>query len=163
MKELLTFCILVAVGCIQFIGDLLHRPSLKGVGFALHASPAPKVFTSQGGFETFSNRFYVRFRGHDGFDHETQLTRHHYAGLRGPYNRRNAYGAAFSYGPILAASASTQRMYLAVLDHSVCNGILEEIGIHPVYDQPITIRVEPRDPLSRNLDKPLAQTVRCEP
>jgi hypothetical protein len=161
MKNSLVFCLLVAVGCIQFVGDLAHLPTLKGLGFALHASPAPKVFTSQQGFETFSNRFYVQWRDDHGYHHDTELTRRRYAGLRGPYNRRNAYGAVFSYGPILAASTTTQPMYQAVVRHAVCGGILAEVGIEPAFDQPITIRVEPRDPLSRALDRPLAHTVRC--
>ena len=161
MKNLLIFSFLVVVGCVQFVGDLLRLPTIKGIGFASHASPAPKVFTSQQGFETFSNRFYVTWSDAYGVTRETELTRQRYDGLRGPYNRRNAYGAAFSYGPILAADPVTAPMYQAVLEHAVCAGVIEEVGLRPDYNRPVTIRVAPTDPVSRSLNKPLTQTIRC--
>jgi hypothetical protein len=46
--------ILLAIGLLQMVGDLLHVAPLKGFAAATAASPAPKVFSSVRGLETYS-------------------------------------------------------------------------------------------------------------
>ncbi len=94
--------LLVALGNVQMIGDLTGNRIIKGVGAALHASPAAKVFTAQDGLETFSAQFYVEWQAPDGGLRSVQLTPSLYSHVRGPYNRRNIYGAAIAGGPFLA-------------------------------------------------------------
>lgn len=90
---------LVILGVAQMTGDLLHAPAIKGVAAATGASPAPKVFSAVNGLETYSTKFYLDL-GHE----RVELTPELYARIRGPYNRRNVYGAALAYGPVLPAS-----------------------------------------------------------
>ena len=53
-----------------------------------------------------------------------------YARLAGPYNRRNAYGAAMAGGPALAADPSLRPMFLAVSRYALCDPapVLRELG-----------------------------------
>ena len=123
--------VLVVIGCVQMVGDLAGLPALRGIGAASAASPAPKVFTAQEGFETYSGRFYVSWQDPSGKAHELHLTPQVYANVAGPYNRRNAYGAALSYGPVLYDSELTRPMFNAAIQHTFCgnSSILKEIGI----------------------------------
>ncbi len=162
MKQQLVFLLLVAIGSLQWIGDVLQMPALKRIGFALHASPAPRVFTSQNGFETFANRFFVVWRDQNGARQRTELTLERYDRLRGAYNRRNVYGAAFSYGPVLASNPATRDMHLTVLQRSACGDALQEIGIPVVArENPIEVRVEPLRPSALAPRLPMSHTVRC--
>lgn len=122
---------LVILGTLQMAGDLLHLPVLKGIGAASSASPAPKVFTAQEGFETYSSQFFVMWTDAAGNAHELQLTPQVYKGMQGPYNRRNAYGAALSYAPVLFDSALTRPMLNSAIRHTFCgqSTALAEIGI----------------------------------
>ena len=49
--------LLIAVGCLQMVGDLTDIRAIKAVGAATGSSPAPKVFTAHKGFETYSSQF----------------------------------------------------------------------------------------------------------
>jgi hypothetical protein len=137
---------LLAIGLLQMIGDVLGVPALKGLGLATAASPAPRVFSSIRGLETFSTRFFLEWRSRDGALHSLALTPEVYERLRGPYNRRNAYGAALAAGPVLATDPRTQRMFWAVLSHATCGEapLLRELGIDPAQvDGPPRVRYEP--------------------
>jgi hypothetical protein len=81
-------------------------------------------------------------------DRLLELTPRVYGGLQGPYNRRNAYGAALSYGPVLAANPRARPMLDSVVEHSFCGkaSLLAELGIPKgeiVY--PLRVHLEPRD------------------
>jgi hypothetical protein len=143
---------LIVVGSVQMIGDLSGNAEIKAAGALTHASPAPKVFTSQNGFETFSSRFFIDWTDTRGQQHTFELTPKSYRGLQGPYNRRNAYGAALSYGPVLAAIPRARPMLESVVRHSFCGNapLLAELGIpgnEIIY--PLHVRLEPRDQASR--------------
>ena len=93
---------LLAIGLLQMTGDLLRIPQLKGLAAATAASPAPKVFSSVQGLETFSVRFLHRVQRSDGTADSIKLTPEMYSRIHGPYNRRNVFGAALSYAPVLS-------------------------------------------------------------
>ena len=124
---------LLMVGLMQMVGDLCGLPALRGIGAATTASPAPKVFPAVQGFETYSTRFFVEWTDTAGSPHSLQLTPEVYARLAGPYNRRNVYGAALAYGPVLATDPRTQPMFLAVTKYALCGEapLLKELGIDP--------------------------------
>jgi hypothetical protein len=156
---------LVALGCIQMAGDLAGRPDIKAVGAVTQASPAPKVFTSQGGFETFSSRFFIEWADAQGARHELELTPETYRRLEGPYNRRNAYGAALSYAPVLAASERTRPMLDQVMRHALCGAapLLGELGIpRDEVASPVLLRLEPREQGSRQQRWQTTFTVQCD-
>jgi hypothetical protein len=149
-REWLVAGALIAVGCAQMAGDVLGIPLLKALGAATGASPAPKVFTAQEGFETYANRFFLEWEDAAGKQHALEITPQVYAGIRGPYNRRNVYGAVFSYGPVLDANPRTRPMFRTVLKRSFCgtDSILSEIGIpmDEARKKSLRIRLEPRRP-----------------
>tara|TARA_R110002073_G_scaffold62581_5_gene156856 strand:- start:1308 stop:1811 length:504 start_codon:yes stop_codon:yes gene_type:complete len=164
-REIVFFVLLVTVGCLQAVGDVLGIATLKNLGLASHASPAPRVFTAQQGFETFSSRFFIEYMNKAGETIIVPLDPERYASVRGPYNRRNAYGATLSYGPVLASSEVTADMYFASLEYTFCgeSRLLEEVGLpRPSPDKPIVLRVEPTESLSRSLNLPFTQLIRCE-
>jgi hypothetical protein len=140
---------LVVLGLLQMTGDLLeryvHAPAgraLKGLGAATTASPAPKVFSSVRGLETYSTRFFLEWTDHAGIAHSVQVTPELYGRLRGPYNRRNVYGAALAYGPVLPETLRDP-----VMRYALCGDapLLRELGIDPLQVAGrVRVRYEPR-------------------
>jgi hypothetical protein len=92
---------LLALGLVQMAGDVLGVPALVAFGAATVASPRPKVFSDVDGLETFASRFTLSYLDADGVEVRRALTPELYAAVRGPYNRRNVYGAALAYAPRL--------------------------------------------------------------
>jgi hypothetical protein len=139
---------LLALGLLQMTGDLVQQlgservgKAVKGVGAATAASPAPKVFSAVRGLETYSTRFFLEWEEQDSTGHALELTPEVYARLRGPYNRRNVYGAALAYGPVLPAELRDP-----VLRYAVCGEapLLRELGIDPTRLRgPVHVRLEP--------------------
>ncbi|HSA90206.1 MAG TPA: hypothetical protein VLF42_09940 [Burkholderiales bacterium] len=163
-RDTLVAACLIALGCLQMAGDVLRLPAVKAIGAATSASPAPKVFTAQDGFETYANRFFLEWRDAGGAQKTLELTPEVYAALRGPYNRRNIFGAVFSYAPVLDANPLTQPMFRAVLERSFCGGrpAVAEIGVPPdaAKHGPVRIRLEPRRAPGKH-DFALTHEVRC--
>jgi hypothetical protein len=142
---------LLALGLLQMAGDAFDIAALRGIGLATAASPAPRVFTSLRGLETFSTRFYLDWTSRDGSVHHLALTPDVYGRLRGAYNRRNAYGAALAAGPVLATQPRTRRMFEAVLAHALCGEapVLHDLGLDAAdIDGPVQIRYQVRPGLS---------------
>jgi len=135
--------LLLAVGLMQMTGDLCDVPVLRGLGAATMASPAPRVFTTRAGIEGFSARFFIEWP-----NHSLELTPQLYARLRGPYNRRNVYGAALAGGPLLRSDPKLRPMWDAVASRALCGNapLLRELGIDPTtIDGPVRLRLQPRD------------------
>ncbi len=152
MKNKLTALGLIVLGSIQMIGDLTDIPLLKGIGQATNASPAPKVFTSQKGYETFSKRFFFKVVDKNGNTQIIEITPKNYQYLKGPYNRRNMYGAAISYAPVLVKFDKTKPMFYSVAEFGLCqqNSILDEMGIEYDKSKPITLFMQPRHAIDDN-------------
>ncbi len=118
---------LLAWGLISMTGYIMgylgfERLSvvMRGIGAASMASPLPIVFSDVKGFETFSATFWLNVEMKDGSSRREEITPALYARLKGPYNRRNIYGAAISYGPRLP-----EKVWQSVLGYALCkNGPL---------------------------------------
>jgi len=140
--------LLLALGLAQMVADALGLDALKAVSAATGASPAPKVFSSVKGLETFSTRFFVEWTARNGSARSVEITPERYSRLRGPYNRRNAYGAVLAYGPVLAVDPRSRPMLDSVLGFALADGspLLREIGID-TSDRagPISVRLELRE------------------
>jgi hypothetical protein len=139
--------LLLGVGLLQLGGELLRVPALKALGAASAASPAPRVFSVAEGLETYSTRFFLEWTDRAGGAHSLALTPQVYARLRGPYNRRNVYGAVMAYGPLLARAPATQPLYEAVLRYALCGQapLLRELDIDPgELSGSARVRLEPR-------------------
>ena len=161
---------LLVIGLLQLTGDLLERSGagvvgrpLKGIGAATTASPAPKVFSAVRGLETFSTRFTLEWWDRDGRMRTLSLTPEVYARVRGPYNRRNVYGAVLAYGPVLATDERTRPLYESVAHYALCGDapLLRELGVDPAdVVGPVRVRYDPR-PGSDLGDLPLVLEAPC--
>lgn len=137
---------LLLLGLITMVGDLLGIAALRGFGAATVASPAPKVFSAVKGYETYSTQFFLEWRDRDGREHSLELTPEVYARIRGPYNRRNVYGAAVAYGPVLSTDELTRDMFWAAARYALTGDapILREFGVDPsTVEGPIRVRFVP--------------------
>jgi hypothetical protein len=125
------FLTVLALGLAQMAGDVCGLPALRAIANATVASPAPKVFTRVGDREPFSSRFTLVLHDVDGRAQRLPLTPERYALLRGPYNRRNAYGAAIAAGPLLVRDAMTAAMFWEVARFALCGDapLLRELGV----------------------------------
>jgi sterol desaturase/sphingolipid hydroxylase (fatty acid hydroxylase superfamily) len=150
-ERLLFLCpsiFLIGIGCMQMIGDLTEIKAAKALGLAFHASPAPKVFCTADSLETFSSQFLIQWKTTTGEHQSLFLTPEIASHIKGPYNRRNVYGAIFSYGPVLEASPIMKPLYEAVLAYSLSGEapLLSEIGIDPQQiEKELVISVIPRE------------------
>jgi hypothetical protein len=145
------------------VGDTLDVLPLRAIGAATAAAPAPKVFSSIRGLEPFSTRFVLEWREHDGVERSQALTPEIYRQLRGPYNRRNVYGAVLAGGPILSADPRMQALFRSVAGYALCGNapMLRELGVDPSrLEGPPRLRYEPR-PGSRPTELPLSIEAPC--
>jgi hypothetical protein len=137
---------LLVLGLAQMAGDVFHLPRLKAIAAATNASPAPKVFSSVQGLETFSTHFLLEWREQFGTPHSLAITPEVYSRVRGPYNRRNVFGAALAYGPILQSDPRTRSMFQAVVSYALCGDapLLRELGVPHDIGGPVRIVLQPR-------------------
>jgi hypothetical protein len=137
---------LTILGLAQMAGDLTGWTLLRGLANATTASPAPKVFSAVDGLETYSSRFSIEWRDLEGIEHVVELTPEIYSRLRGPYNRRNAYGAVLAYGPILSRNPTTRPLFESVAKYAMCGDapLLRELGLDPnTFAAPPRVRLRP--------------------
>lgn len=131
-RRLLPALILI-VGLAQMTADRLGAPRLAALFLATSVSPAPKVFTTQAGYEAFSTSFVLEVREADGSTRALAITPERYARVLGPYNRRNALGAAIAGAPLLHGEPLLAPMLDGVAVHALCGEgrLLRELGHAP--------------------------------
>ena len=137
---------LLLLGLLTMTGDLAGLELLKGIGAATAASPAPKVFAAVQGYETYSTRFFLEWQDHEGREHSLELTPAIYSRIRGPYNRRNVFGAVLAYGPVLSTDEKTREMFRAASRYALTGEapVLRELGVVPsTIDGPVRVRFVP--------------------
>lgn len=117
--------IVIAIGFLRITGWLLQNDAMKGVGAITAASPLPIVFTEVKGVETFASDVEVVYEDAVGRTERFPITPEVYSKLRGPYNRRNVFGAAIAYGPVM-----DEELWRSVLGYGLCSGVLQrELGL----------------------------------
>jgi hypothetical protein len=137
--------LLLALGLLQVAADALSLKTVKAVASATQASPAPRVFSAVRGLETYSTRFFIEWEA-EGRTESAEVTPARYSGIAGPYNRRNVYGAALAYGPVMMGDAHAEPMLRAVMRHALCGDapVLREMGIAlPATASGRRVRYEP--------------------
>jgi hypothetical protein len=97
-RNLLAILLLI-VGLTQMAGDLLGSRALKGFGAVTVIAPCPRVFGDMDGFEPFAASFTIVAEGDEIIS--VPVTPEFYSRFKGPYNRRNVYGAAIAAAPRL--------------------------------------------------------------
>ena len=155
---------LIVLALAQMVGDVTGLTALRGLAMATAASPAPKVFSAVQGLETYSTRFSIEWRDRAGQQHSLALTPEVYSRMRGPYNRRNAYGAIVAYGPVFASNPATVPLFEGVGRFAFCGQapLLRELGIDPTtLDGPPRVRLRPLEG-SDTGDLPLLFEAPCE-
>ena len=156
----LSFAMLAVIGFAQMAGDVFHLNAMKAVAAATAASPAPKVFSAVKGLETYSSHFYIES---ENGEQSVEITPELYSRLRGPYNRRNVFGAVLAYGPVLVSDSHTQLLFGDISKYALCGDapLLRELGI-PASSvrQPVRVRIEVR-PGSKTESLPLMLQVPC--
>ena len=117
---------LLVFGFSQMLGDLTGSRVLKGIGAASVIAPSPRVFCDINGVEPFASTFTVTICDHE--EKSGLITPETYRLLRGPYNRRNVYGAAIAGAPLLP-----HRLRQAVLGYAFApNGPLgQQLHVTP--------------------------------
>lgn len=132
--------LLVILGTLQMAADLTGLTAIKGIAAATNASPAPKVFSAVRGLETYSTRFFIEWTTPEGEVDRIELTPEVGSRIEGPYNRRNVYGAALAYAPVLPPELRDP-----VLDAALCGDrpLLAEIGIDVARVATPSIVLEP--------------------
>lgn len=149
---------IATIGLLGVSGDAFGLPLLEGAGALSGASPAPKVFTQVGESEPFSSRYELHFVDAEG-PQRLVLNSERYARIRGPYNRRNVFGAVVAAGPELEANPMLRDMAEQVRRYALCGEapLLRELGLDPeaVWDVAI-VRYERNGVRTRN-------AARCNP
>ncbi len=101
-RNALAICML-CIGSFQMLGYALQSRLLRGIGAASGIAPFPKVFSEADGYEAFAARFSVEGEREDGSRWTRELDPEWYSNMKGPYNRRNVYGASLAFAPRLPA------------------------------------------------------------
>ncbi len=131
--------LLLLVGHISIVGKLLGIEIIQGLGFISTASPLPLVFSSFRGVEGFASDFFIHYRI-ENEEKSFQITSEVYDYLKGPYNRRNAFGAAFAGAPMLTAE-NEKRMVDSVLRYAFCQPQLKSEFKIPLSASDIVLTV----------------------
>jgi hypothetical protein len=133
--------LLVLLGLAAMAADIADLPKVRAVLSATGASPAPRVFSSVRGMETYSTRFFIDWKT-DQASGSIELTPEG-PRLDGPYNRRNVYGAVLAYGPVLIADPNTRPMFESVTRYAFCEAapLLKELNIPAAAT--VQVRLEP--------------------
>jgi hypothetical protein len=124
------------------IGTITMLDPVKGIGFMTTASPLPLVFSKFRGVENFSSDYYMDVRFKDGETTSFKVTPEIYERAKGPYNRRNPYGAVLAYGPMLN-KPNELILRDKVMQYSACGQgtFMREIGISkPIEHINVTVK-----------------------
>jgi hypothetical protein len=132
--------LLLIIGSLQMTGYLTGVKLLRGLGLASGVAPFPKVFCEADGYEAFAATFTLHGT-RDGQPWSLALTPEVYAQLRGPYNRRNVYGAVLAFAPRLPEPLRDDLFAKALAPGSAMR---EELGI-PGDVLALKITVTPRE------------------
>ena len=138
--------IVIGISLLQTVGFALNNKQIKGLGLASVASPLPIVFTQFRGVETFSLDYQIRVKDVKGIEKIIDLDSNNYSNLKAPYNLRNVYGAALSYGPAFKGEEIDIRN--SILEYSFCkdSSLKKALSIKEVDEVNIHIksRIKPQ-------------------
>jgi hypothetical protein len=93
---------LLIIGFTEMTGDLSGNRVLKGLGAVTVIAPCPKVFCDMDGLEAFASDFMITAEANEPWS--IPITPQLYSRLKGPYNRRNVYGAVIAAGAAFTRS-----------------------------------------------------------
>lgn len=138
MRKILYVLVLI-IGLLQIIGFLTGIKSIRSLGIITAASPLPLVFSEVSGVETFAGDFYMEWKNVEGKTEKVLMTPELYSKLKGPYNRRNIFGAAIAYGPVLP-----EKVWKPILHYGICNDVLSDELDLPFDKSSFTVEITTR-------------------
>lgn len=132
-KEEFAALLLLILGLLQMAAVLANISPIQGLAAATVASPAPKVFSVSGGLETYSTKFHLEWKTQAGKSMSLEITPELYTYLKGPYMRRNVYGAILAFGPVLYSDERSRPLFDSAAEYALCGDapVLRELGIDP--------------------------------
>ncbi len=134
------YYIIVGIGLLQTIGYLTKVDVVRNIGLVTSASPLPIVFTEVKGVEAFAGDYYFQWKKDETSSVEKiKVTPALYSKLKGPYNRRNIYGAAIAGGPILP-----QKLSNPIINYGLCNDVLTNELALPIDKKSFSILIKTR-------------------
>ena len=134
--------LVILIGSLSMIGTVTSVDAVKGIGFMSTASPLPLVFSKFRGVENFSSDYYMDIRFRNGQMTSMKITPEIYDRAKGPYNRRNPYGAVLAYGPMLT-KPNEIILRDKVMQYSACGqgSFMREIGVtEPIEHINVTVK-----------------------
>lgn len=140
--------LLLLLGSMNMIGYIFDSNNMKNIAYISTSSPLPFVFTSYNDVETFSLHHELNLEYKNGTNSAILLDHKLYSKLKGPYNRRNVIGAAFSHGAFF-----TDKRMLEIRDQifywGFCEGqLLDEFGIDKGLNK-VTINIKSKNKVWR--------------
>lgn len=131
----------LCIGMLQMTGYVLNSKVLRGLGLASGISPYTKVFCEADGYEAFAASFRLEGFLKDGSRWSCDLDPEMYSRIKGPYNRRNVYGATLAFAPRLPEDLRSQ-----LLDQAFRPGsrMRQEIGV-PDEVTDLLVRITSKD------------------
>lgn len=134
MKYYLASFILCFFALVKVVADVFGFERLSALAAVTSISPAMKVFTAHKGYETYSSGFELTINYKNSGSQTLRLAPSNYEGLRGPYNRRNVYGALIAYGPLLVSDTATKPMWEEMAHRAFCGPISvhSELGFESI-------------------------------
>jgi len=139
------YSMIVLIGLLQSIGYLTKIENIRNLGVLTTASPLPIVFTDVNGVEAFAADFYLNWNDKSTNSKQIKITPALYAQLKGPYNRRNAYGAAIAGGPILP-----EKIWKPILKYGLCQNVLENELRLPIDKESFSLKINTRTKNRKN-------------
>ncbi|MEP2776928.1 MAG: hypothetical protein ABJQ29_12095 [Luteolibacter sp.] len=133
--------VLLIIGLSQMAGYILKLPALRGIGLASGVAPFTKVFSETDGYEAFAATFTIQATDGEGNIWSRELDAEWYSQLRGPYNRRNVYGAALAFAPRLPEELREEILREALKPGSK---LREELGLTDDLTD-LKVIITPRD------------------
>ncbi|MCB9892871.1 MAG: sterol desaturase family protein [Planctomycetes bacterium] len=131
--------LLLVVALSQMLFGLVHAEGARNAAASTAAAPYPKVFCDKDGYEAFAMNFELIGEDFAGETHVVEMTPDVYKQLRGPYNRRNVYGAALAFAPRMSTE---QRDAVVEYAFHSNGGLRTELGMPPLHR--LTIRITPK-------------------
>lgn len=133
------YVLVVMIGFLQVLGFVTGIKPIRSLGIVTAASPLPLVFSEVKGVETFAGDFYMQWTNTKGEKESVLMTPELYSKLDGPYNRRNIFGAAIAYGPVLP-----EQVWKPILNYGICNEILSNELELPFEKSSFTVEIKTR-------------------
>ncbi|MEO6219989.1 MAG: hypothetical protein ABIO81_06140 [Ginsengibacter sp.] len=123
-KKLKSLCLilLIAIGCLQFVGYILKKPALRGLGIAYGIAPLPTVFSTINGVEGFATAHTIHFIDDENKPRKVNLNQHLFSRFKGHYFLKQAYSIFLAYPHVLKPCMVEEGLKYALCKRNIFYG-----------------------------------------